>query len=513
MEIDLVVQFWEWLKKDYLKFLGAFCLVLAVFGLTRFFNLNRLPIFCDEAIYLRWAQVANNDPSFRFISLTDGKQPMQTWLTLPLLRLIEDPLIAGRVLSAIAGLLLLLVGILTAFSFFKDKKNIYFLMFLMVFCPYLIFFDRMALAESLLTLFAFGAFLFSFLLAKNLRLDIALLAGLWIGVGFLVKSQMLIFLLLFPLGTIFIFQKEGFRLSKPLVKYLLFFLIITVMVFLIYNIQRLSPWMYRIRQKNSDFIVPFSEALTDLKRFGYNFYLSIQWFWFYLTPPIFIVSLLGLILLIKNNFWQGLYLSVWIFVPALGEAFIARFFTSRYLSFLAPFFLLSAAYFFVKSYQVLTAIIGKKKIVFFLLLFLIWPIYNIGLLLTNPEDFPFTSTDRDYIEGWTAGYGVKETADYLKQIARKEKVVVGTEGTFGLLSQGLEIYLMGEENITVKGYYPLPSLPPQELQEAVQAGKKAYFLVNNTPGDFAKEKFVLKKEYTKAHDQGSLRFYEILAEK
>ena len=513
MEIDLVAQFWQWLKKDYLKFLGAFCLVLAVFGLTRFFNLNRLPIFCDEAIYLRWAQIANNDASFRFISLTDGKQPMQTWLTLPLLRLIEDPLIAGRVLSAMAGFSLLLVGILVAFSFFKDKKNIYFLMFLMAFCPYLIFFDRMALAESLLTLFAFGAFLFSFLLAKNPRLDIALLAGLWIGAGFLVKSQMLIFLLLFPLGAIFIFQKEGFKLSKPLAKYLLFFLMIIIMVFLIYNIQRLSPWMYRIQQKNSDFVVPLSEALANLKRFGYNFYLSIQWFWSYLTPPVFIVSLLGLILLTKNNFWQGLYLSAWIFVPALGEAFIARFFTSRYLSFLTPFFLLSAAYFFVKIYQVLTAIIGKKKIVFFLLLFLIWPIYNINLLLTNPEDFPFTSTDKDYIEGWTAGYGVKETADYLKQIARKEKVVVGTEGTFGLLSQGLEIYLMGEENITVKGYYPLPSLPPQELQEAVQAGKKVYFLVNNTPGDFAKEKFVLKKEYAKAHNQGSLRFYEILAEK
>jgi len=513
MVIKELAEFWQWFKKDYLKILGLFCLVLLVFALTRFFHLNRLPIFCDEAIYLRWAQVANNDASFRFISLTDGKQPMQTWLTLPLLRLIDDPLIAGRILSGMAGFLLLLLGIFTASSFFKDKKTVYFLMFLLVFCPYLILFDRMALAESLLTLFAFGAFLFSFLLAKNPRLDIALLAGLWIGAGFLVKSQMLIFLLLFPAGAIFIFQKEGFKLSKSLLKYLLFFLMIVVMVFLIYNIQRLSPWMYRIQQKNSDFIVPISEALIDLKRFGYNFYLAVQWFWLYLSPPIFIASLFGLIFLIKNNFWQGLYLSAWIFVPALGESFIARFFTSRYLSFLTPFFLLSAAYFFARIYRALTNIVNKKKIIIILLLFLIWPIYNINLLLNNPEEFPFTCTDRGYIEGWTAGYGVKETAEFLKETAQKNDVVVGTEGTFGLLSQGLEIYVAGEENIMVKGYYPLPALPPLELLEAAQAGKKVYFLVNNTAGDFAKGNFVLRKEYMKAHQKGSLRFYEILAEK
>ncbi len=295
MVINEVAEFWQWLKKNYLKFLGLFGLVLFVFVLTRFFHLNRLPIFCDEAIYLRWAQVANKDAALRFISLTDGKQPMQTWLTLPLLRLIDDPLVAGRTLSGVAGFLLLLIGIFTASSFFKDKKTVYFLMFLMALCPYLIFFDRMALMESLLTLFAFGTFLFSFLLAKNPRLDIALLAGLWIGAGFLVKSQMLIFLLLFPSGAIFIFQKKGLKFSKPLVKYLLFYLMIVVMVFLIYNIQRLSPWIYRIQQKNSDFVVPISEALGDLKRFSYNFYLAVQWFWLYLTPPIFIASLLGLI--------------------------------------------------------------------------------------------------------------------------------------------------------------------------------------------------------------------------
>jgi len=66
--------------------------------------------------------VANKDAALRFISLTDGKQPMQTWLTLPLLRLIDDPLVAGRTLSGVAGFLLLLIGIFTASSFLKIKN-------------------------------------------------------------------------------------------------------------------------------------------------------------------------------------------------------------------------------------------------------------------------------------------------------------------------------------------------------------------------------------------------------
>ncbi|PIR56974.1 MAG: hypothetical protein COU72_03370, partial [Parcubacteria group bacterium CG10_big_fil_rev_8_21_14_0_10_41_35] len=79
-------------------------LVLLVFGFTRFFNLDLIPIFADEAIYIRWAQLMAYDWHHLFVPLTDGKTPLFMWLLVPLLRFNFDPLITGRVLSAAAGL-------------------------------------------------------------------------------------------------------------------------------------------------------------------------------------------------------------------------------------------------------------------------------------------------------------------------------------------------------------------------------------------------------------------------
>ena len=49
--------------------------VILFFGiLLRFTNLNSLPIFADEAIYVRWSQVMRAEATLRFLPLSDGKQ-------------------------------------------------------------------------------------------------------------------------------------------------------------------------------------------------------------------------------------------------------------------------------------------------------------------------------------------------------------------------------------------------------------------------------------------------------
>src|SRR3989338_8000135 len=71
--------------------------------ITRVINLDAIPIFTDEAIYIRWAQIGLADPAHRFISLTDGKQPLFTWLMYPVLMVFSDPLIAGRFVSVLSA--------------------------------------------------------------------------------------------------------------------------------------------------------------------------------------------------------------------------------------------------------------------------------------------------------------------------------------------------------------------------------------------------------------------------
>ena len=87
-------------RREWLFIIGLSLLYLLVVTI----NLTKLPIFVDEAIYLRWSQIAWHDASWRFISLTDGKQPLYIWFVVPFMKLIADPLFAGRMASAVSGL-------------------------------------------------------------------------------------------------------------------------------------------------------------------------------------------------------------------------------------------------------------------------------------------------------------------------------------------------------------------------------------------------------------------------
>src|SRR3989338_11667872 len=82
--------------------LGAIALI--VFLLLRLVNLDLIPVFADEAIYIRWAQLIGSDWHNFFIPLSDGKTPLFMWLLTPLLKLGADPLLTGRVLSIVSGL-------------------------------------------------------------------------------------------------------------------------------------------------------------------------------------------------------------------------------------------------------------------------------------------------------------------------------------------------------------------------------------------------------------------------
>src|SRR5579872_353447 len=82
--------------------------ILAVYFLARLPSLTLQPIFADEAIYIRWAQIAKAVPSLRFVSLQDGKTPLFMWAMAPFLAIFADPLLAGRLLSVVSGFFTLL---------------------------------------------------------------------------------------------------------------------------------------------------------------------------------------------------------------------------------------------------------------------------------------------------------------------------------------------------------------------------------------------------------------------
>jgi len=171
-------------------------LIIALFFLTRLIKLDQFPIFSDEGIYIRWAKVAWKEAQWRFISLTDGKQPLQTWGTIPFLKFFPDnALLAGR-LFGVTGGLISLIGffVLTFYLFGKTAAMIG--SFLYVFTPYFLFYERMALVDSWVNAGFIWIFLFLIHLVKERELSTASILGLSGGFFLLAKSSVRIFLML-----------------------------------------------------------------------------------------------------------------------------------------------------------------------------------------------------------------------------------------------------------------------------------------------------------------------------
>lgn len=485
-------------KRDLLIFL----LLTIVYFLVTSYNLTSFPIFVDEAIYSRWSQVAMLDAQWRFISLTDGKQPLFMWVAMPFIKYLSDPLFATRFVSVLSGYFTLL-GMWYAGWLISGgkKKTAYISALLSMISPYLFFYNRFAVVEAMLVAFGIWIFNLSFLLTKTRRLDIALILGGFTGMGLLVKSPALFYMLLIPVTYLLVLKKNKL-FSRKTKNYGILVGISWVIAEGFNYIQRLSPWMYRIAQKNEFFLVPFSEIFKEPKRIIFHFQLALKWYSHYQTIPLFLVGIAGIYIMFKKKKELALVMSAWFFGPLIGEALIARLFAPRYITFVAQFFLLFAAY-------ALSQLKGKRLKLMFLLISIIPSIYIYKSLFT-PLDYPFADEDGAYINGWSSGQGVKEIAAYLEQVAAdsNKPVYVGTEGTFGLLPHALELYTEGNKNLEIVGFWPVSKTPPQEVYEAAET-KETYFIYNNTVLDSPPEGTELVLEYPKKTDEFWIRLYKV----
>ena len=107
------------------RYFNEILLWVGLFGaylFTRLYNIMSLPMFTDEAIYTRWSQIARYDASWRFISLTDGKQPSFVWLDMIIMRFVNDPLLAGRLVSVLVGIASLVGIYFLAREIFKNQR-------------------------------------------------------------------------------------------------------------------------------------------------------------------------------------------------------------------------------------------------------------------------------------------------------------------------------------------------------------------------------------------------------
>src|SRR3989338_1737872 len=309
-------------RKDVLLFL----VILGFYLLTRIINLDKFPIFGDEGIYVRWAKVAWHDASWRFISLTDGKQPFQTWGTIPFLKLFpQNPLLAGRLFSASTGMFALIGMMATCFYLF-GKRSMYLSGLFYVFTPYFLFYDRMALVDSGVNAFSIWIFLLSIILVKTVRLDIALLYGLLVGMALLAKSSVRLFLGLGYLASILLtpFSKKNINgFLRKFVNFSILYLLSLIIALVIYNVQRLSPFFHYVAEKNKTFVMTSEEFIkTPFANFFNNIKIIPQYVYSEMGYVIGLLGLLGLFFLFKKSRSLALYFIFWLVVPFFIISFL-----------------------------------------------------------------------------------------------------------------------------------------------------------------------------------------------
>lgn len=425
------------LVKYRFEILLVFLLAILYF-LLRLPHLTLQPIFADEAIYIRWAQIMKSEPTLRFVSLSDGKTPLFMWAMIPVFKFIHDPLMAGRLLSVFSGFLTLL-GIFFLTRYIFGKTTAFWAAFLYSITPYTVFFDRMALVDSMLAAFSLWGIYLAILLARTLRFDTAMVLGYLLGGGLLVKTPAMTNIMMLP-ASILAFK---INLTKHYSLYRLFlnWIISITIAMLIYNILRLGPGFEQLSARNADYMFSPLELLgRPLDPFIPHLHDITDWFPKMFTWPILLLTFIGTGFILAKRNRYGMILLLWSLVPMILFMAFLKTFTARYLLSSIPPLLIVAAF-------GLTEILAsfKKRVVYSLVAFLFLlplPVYFDWLLLTNPQMAPLPNEERiGYFEDWTAGYGFAQIADFLINQSSNRPVVVGTEGFFGTLPDGLQIYL------------------------------------------------------------------------
>jgi len=491
------------------KEIQLFLFLIIIYFFSRIYKLTFVPIFTDEAIYIRWSEIALYDASWRFISLTDGKQPLFVWLTTFTLRFFQDPLFAGRIVSVLAGLGTAVGLFLLSYSLFSNRKVAFFTLILYLLYPFALVYDRMALMDSLVGMFAVWALYFEFLLVKTLRLDVALILGMIIGGGILTKSSGFFSIYLLPF-TLLLLSWHGKEKTR---KFFLWLGLSLVAVFesqLIYSVLRLSPFFHMIGQKNTVFIYPFKEWFSHPWRFFIG-NLKGLWDWFitYFSWPVFFLLLFSLFWKFKEYLKEKVLLIVFFAAPFFALALFGKVLYPRFIFFMTLSLLPLVGLVLGRLYKLI------EKPFIFLIIFLIFAFSWIKTdfeLLTNPYTSSIPESDKfQYFNDWPAGGGIREAVSFFKEKSQSGKIFVATEGTFGPLPYALEVYLYDNPNVKIHGFWPLKKEIPEEVLEAAKT-KPTYFVFNQTqtaPPDWP---LLFIAKYRKGVGEVFLHLYQVVVD-
>jgi 4-amino-4-deoxy-L-arabinose transferase-like glycosyltransferase len=387
------------------------------------------------------------------------------------IKFIKDPLIAGRLVSVLTGFLTMAGLFFLSYELFKNKIIAFLTSTLYIFFPFAQVLDRMALYDSMVAAFYVWALYFSILLVRRMRLDLAFILGFVIGGGVLTKSSNFFSIYLMPFLLILFNFKEKLP-AKRLAKFILLAAFSAGISYGLYDILRLSPLFEMISAKNATFVYPFSQWLTHpFTFFAGNIHGLISWLFQYLTFSYLILILIS-ILLIHRFFREKALLLLYFVLPFVALALFGKVIYPRFIFLMSLMLLPLAAWglneliIFIQKRNYLK-IPNISYVIIVTILVILYPCFISVQFAVNPVNAQIADADRaQYLNGWASGWGVEESVNFFQTQAKTQKIFIATEGTFGLMPESMEMYLIQNKNITIKGYWPVAVFPQDVLDSA-----------------------------------------------
>lgn len=328
------------------------------------------------------------------------------------------------------------------------------------------------------------------------------------GATMLVKTSGFFTLYLAPLLLLFFDFSQKQRRGR-FIKLIFLGALSTIMSQLYYSVLRLSPFFHMIGEKDTTFVYPFREWLSHpLTFFVGNFQGMIGWAILYLTWPVVLAIVLALVFAIKRFTRERLFLFIWFIGPFIALALFGKVLYPRFILFMTmPLLVLAASSLteismFIKYF--------KWQVVLIILAIIPSLIFDYKFLF-DITHAPLTAIDQgQYVNDWPAGWGVKETNTYLKSQAKKGKIAIFTDGTFGLMPYAIELYLVYNKNVTIKGLWPLNDTLPKEIADSAQK-VPTYFIADQKEDISPSWPLILLGKWQKGINQNaSLRLYKVI---
>lgn len=470
--------------------------------LSRVYNLTVLPIFTDEAIYIYWAKVIETTHTKWFISLYDGKPPVLIWIISIFLAIFPKDwyLFAGRLPSVLFSVVAVIGIYGLVLLLFKNKKTAVLASFLYIIFPFNVLYDRMALFDSMLTAMCIWTVYFAIKTAQTLSFKQSLLWGCFLGLAFLSKPTALLFAIITPV-CVFVISDS----LKNWKRVILLSLVGILIGEAINNLLRISKNYPLMLIKNQQFQEPFAEFIKHpLHLVIRNTPLFFSWVLEYYTIPVFILGIVSFFILLRKNFRIGLiFLLLWL-GPHAAFILLGREVFPRYVVFVTPYFIIPLAY-------VIDLVIAKVNMRRFIpiLLFLMLFSYQFSFdyyILTNPPKAPLPVADySQYVSEHPSGYGLEPIFRFLDNEAKNKKIIVVTQGTFGLYPYAFNLRYWDNKNVTIDSRWPLSDID-KELYN-MQKISKVYIILKEhqfVPGH------LLLKELVRGEKPGSTKYPVIL---